>query len=65
MKIKEQLVLPCIEERVNYIVTFWHSPTIKCETKKEVGIALDKRKFGEGFSVSSPTGKNVREFIPF
>jgi hypothetical protein len=61
----KQQVLPFIKKRVNYVVTFWHSPTIECETISEVSKALGKGKFGEGFSVSSPTGKDVSEFIPF
>jgi hypothetical protein len=36
MIIREQLVFPFIKEKVNYIVTFWHSPDIECETELEV-----------------------------
>jgi hypothetical protein len=60
-----QLEFPIITERVNYLVNSFVKDPIPCETVKEVWEAVGTLPFGAPYWVSSPTGKNTHEFIPF
>ena len=53
---------------VNYIVTtqgFSGKKITECETEQEAWKALDDCSFGALTDVSSPTGKDVSEFVPY
>lgn len=54
--------------KVNYIVETRGFSGIKiteCETEKEVWDAIGRASFGALYSVKSPNGKDVSQFIPF
>lgn len=53
---------------VNYVVTTqgWSGKKVtECETEEEAWEALADCSLGALTSVSSPTGKNISQFIPF
>ena len=50
----------------NYVVHYTSNrESVPCETRSEVWAAIGKRYIHEGYSVSSPIGLSIREFIPF
>ncbi len=53
---------------INYIVKtrgFSGEKTTHCLTEKEVWDAIGKASFGALYEVSSPTNKDVDQFIPY
>lgn len=53
---------------VNYVVSIcdWNGRrTVECETVDQVWDAIGSRTFGGLYEVSSPTGQDCSEFIPF
>lgn len=52
---------------VNYLVhyTSHKRQPVPCETVEQVWEAVGNRGLGEGYSVSSPTGLDVGDFIPY
>lgn len=53
---------------INYIVTTkgWSGKKVtECETEVEAWEALHDCSFGALTSVTSPTGKDVNQFVPF
>ena len=53
---------------VNYIVRIqdWNGTLeVECETEREAWNAIGTKIFGGLHHVSSPTGKDVSDFIPF
>lgn len=56
------------KKTVHYVVTTWGrlgEKVTECETEDEAWEALDDLSFGELKYVSSPTGKDVSQFVPF
>ena len=56
------------KKTVNYVVTTqgWSGKKVtECETEEEARNALDDCSFGALTNVSSPTGKDVSQFVPF
>ena len=57
-----------IQKVVNYIVHIqdWHGHRqVECKTEKEAWDAIGSCAFGGLYQVSSPTGKDTYDFIPF
>ena len=55
-------------QQYNYEVEIWggHDGRIEYyDTPEEVWEALGKRRLGQGYTVGSPTGRDVSEFVPF
>ena len=52
-------------KEVNYVVSVSGRSDIDCDTVAEVWRAVGKGSFGSLYSVSSPSGKSVSQFIPF
>lgn len=56
------------QKTINYVVTTqgWSGKKVtKCETEYEARKALGDCSFGALTDVSSPTGKDVSQFVPF
>ena len=56
------------DKTINYIVTTqgWSGKKVtECETEDEARKALGDCSFGALVNVSSPTGKDVRQFVPY
>lgn len=52
---------------VNYLVSIVDTGRriVECETKEQVLEALGETSLGSLYEVTSPTGKDIEEFIPF
>lgn len=49
----------------NYIVTISSGRKVFCDTENEVWDAIGRRYIWEGYIVTSPTDKDIEQFIPF
>lgn len=63
---QNQIQLELLPHNYEVKIRDWNGErTILCDTVKQAWDALGKRTFGGAYTVSSPTDKCTREFIPY